>query len=124
MTEDGRVLPIIDLHSHILPGLDDGPAKLEEAVALLKLLSADGVRTVVATPHVAPGFFWPYDPARMADKLAELRQAAQGAGIGLQIVGGAEIYLSPDVVPLAQRGELPTLGDSQYVLVEFPREDV
>ncbi|MDI6872260.1 MAG: phosphotransferase [Bacillota bacterium] len=115
---------IIDLHAHVLPGLDDGPGRLEEAVELLKLLERDGVGTVVATPHVAPGFFWPYDPARMEDKLAELRQAAAAAALEIEVIGGAENYLSPEVVQLAEQGRLPTLGDSRYVLVEFPRREV
>lgn len=114
----------VDLHAHILPGLDDGPATLEESLDLLRLLVQDGVGTVVATPHVAPGFFWPYDPARLADQVAQLQAAAAEAALNLEIVSGAEIYLSPELVPLAGEGRLPTLGASPYLLVELPRREV
>lgn len=124
MSREAGEQPFIDLHAHVLPGVDDGPQTLEEAVALLRLLQEDGVGTVVATPHVAPGFFWPYDAARMGERVAALRQAAAAAEIGVELLSGAEIYLSPDLVPLAQRGELPTLGASRYILVEFPRREV
>ncbi len=114
----------IDIHAHILPGLDDGPATMSEAIALLKLLIADQVSTVIATPHVAPGFFWPYDTQIMQDKLFELRQAADQEHLEIEIIGGAEIYLSPEVGILAEERKLPTLGNSDYVLVEFPRNEV
>lgn len=115
---------LIDIHAHILPGLDDGPASLDEAIALLRLLIADQVRTVIATPHVAPGFFWPYNAQIMQNKLIELRQAAEQERLEIEIVGGAEIYLSPEVGIMAGERKLPTLGNSEYVLVEFPRHEV
>ncbi|HHW13689.1 MAG TPA: hypothetical protein GXX28_01975 [Firmicutes bacterium] len=124
MSREARERPFIDLHAHVLPGVDDGPQTLEEAVALLRLLQEDGVGTVVATPHVAPGFFWPYDPAQMGERVAALRQAAAAAGVGVEILSGAEVYLSPEIIPLAQARELPTLGDSRYILVEFPRREI
>ncbi|MBO8126471.1 MAG: hypothetical protein H0Z38_04440 [Firmicutes bacterium] len=115
---------LIDIHAHILPGLDDGPKDLAGSLELLKLLSEDGVQTVIATPHVVPGYFWPYDPDKLRDTAEELREAVRKSRIAIEIIPGAEIYLSPEIAQMAEEGLLPTLADSSYVLVEFPRNEV
>ena len=72
-------LPVIDLHCHLLPGIDDGPATLDESLALVVALAADGVRSAAATPHVRPDH-----PdvvgAELADRRAELQRAIDAGG--------------------------------------------
>ena len=105
---------MIDLHSHVLPGLDDGPRTLDEAVEILRAAAAEGVRTLVATPHVREDY--PTEPDEMEAALASLREL----GDGLDLRGGGEIAL--DWIPELERAELErfTLGGSRTVLLEFP----
>ena len=83
---------VIDLHCHILPGLDDGPASLDESVELARLLEADGVQTVAATPHLRadyPGVV----PAELAERCGDLSDALARAGIQLEVVPAGEVDL-------------------------------
>jgi protein-tyrosine phosphatase len=81
---------VIDLHTHILPGIDDGPRDLEGSLALAAELAAAGVRTVAATPHLHRNFP-AVKPAELATRVAELERALARAGTPLEIVGGGEV---------------------------------
>jgi protein-tyrosine phosphatase len=85
--------PVIDLHCHLLPGIDDGPATMAESLALAADLAADGVRSAAATPHVHPGH-----PGVVRDELPDRRAQLQGAidaeGIELQVLPGGEVDLA------------------------------
>lgn len=112
---------MIDLHAHVLPGIDDGPADMEAALALVRAAAADGTRKIVATPHVSERY--PNDAAMIAAKVAELRAALARAGIAVEIVAGAEIAL-------ARLGDLGdddlralSLGGGPALLVEPPLSD-
>jgi protein-tyrosine phosphatase len=110
---------VIDLHSHILPGVDDGPATLEESLELARCAAADGIRVIAATPHVRDDY--PTTPTTMERLLAELRAAIQSEGIPIDVRPGGEIAidwldrLSDD--DLARFG---LAGSPHYLLVEFP----
>lgn len=108
---------MIDLHTHVLPGVDDGPGDRGEALELLRGMREDGVREVVATPHYLPGMYEP-SPSAIDGALEEVR----GAVDGLAIHPGREIRLAdPEVVERILRGELAALGEAgAYVLIEFP----
>jgi protein-tyrosine phosphatase len=84
---------VIDLHCHLLPGIDDGPATMAESLALAADLAADGVRSAAATPHVHPGH-----PGVVRDELpdrrAELQRAIDAEGIELQVLPGGEVDLA------------------------------
>jgi protein-tyrosine phosphatase len=82
---------VIDLHSHVLPGLDDGAAQLEVALAILRAAQDDGVDTIVATPHVREDY--PTTAAQMGAALAELRSAARRAGLTIEVLPGGELAL-------------------------------
>ena len=83
---------MIDLHCHVLPGIDDGPATLDEALALVRQAGADGITTIAATPHVD----WTYtvDAAAVAAGVAEVQAALDAAGIDVRLVAGAEVALT------------------------------
>lgn len=106
---------MIDLHSHILPELDDGAQSLRDSLAMARMAVDCGTRVMVATPHCAE------DRTRevyLAWKL--LRQALQENGIPLRLFLGMEILGQPDTAKLLQEKKLFTLNGSRYPLIEFP----
>lgn len=109
----------MDLHCHILPGVDDGAEDLTEALAMLRIARDSGVTEMAATPHF-PGVM---ESVRLLQKLyARLRRledAARREGIDVTLYPGAEVLCLPQTVELAQAQLLPTLGDSRCVLLEF-----
>ncbi|MCW2953697.1 MAG: Protein-tyrosine-phosphatase [Conexibacter sp.] len=113
---------MIDLHCHLLPGIDDGPSGEETAVEMARLHLAAGVHTVAATPHVSPSM--PNDAAGIAAATNRMRAALQEHDVPLAIVAGAE-------VDLRRAGELDdaelqalTLGDGPWLLLEAPLQAV
>ena len=83
---------MIDLHAHLLPGLDDGPATLRESVALARAMVADGIATAVCTPHMAEA--WPTTPARVREGVAALRTELEREGVELELATGGAIALA------------------------------
>lgn len=113
---------MIDLHNHILPGLDDGAADLEESLEMARQFASEGVRTVAATPHRNPSRESGADPAMVQAVLAAVRQAIGDAGIDLEVLQGQELYFSPEALPLLEEGDICTLGASHALLIELPFE--
>lgn len=114
---------MIDLHAHLLPGLDDGPESLEIAEEMARLAVEDGITTIVATPHSGPGEERA-DPGRIHAALAELRGRLDARGIPLQVHSGEEVVISTDLVEQLQSGRVLPLGDGPWVLVELPFNQV
>ena len=111
---------MIDLHAHILPGLDDGAADWDQALAMCRLAQADGIKTLVATPHYYPGMA-PLEPALIEQHVAKLRGLCADAQVELELLGGAEVALDASLPRLAKQGRLPTLGPGgRYFLLEMP----
>jgi len=108
----------IDIHAHVLPCLDDGPQRLEEAVALVRAAGALGTRTLVATSHVNRR--WGIGADFIALAYDRLRRALDGAGVEVELLRGAEIAI--DRLPGLQGGELDRLGlgGGPTLLVECP----
>lgn len=113
---------MIDLHAHILPGLDDGAKSLEDALTMVRVALADGVSCLVATPHDTG--FVPYDVGKVKALTAQLQRAIEIHGLSLCVVVGSELYAVPDLVALLRTGERLTLGGSRYPLIEFPLTDL
>lgn len=109
---------IVDIHSHILPGVDDGAENIEEAVRMCVLAVEEGIRTIVATPHYHPGV-QAADNGRRDYALQSLEEKIEGIGLKLQIYRGNEIYYSVQSVEDLRAGRARTMGSSQYVLTEF-----
>ncbi|HYF24757.1 MAG TPA: CpsB/CapC family capsule biosynthesis tyrosine phosphatase, partial [Baekduia sp.] len=109
---------LIDLHTHVLPGIDDGPATVEEAVDLARAIADSGVSTVVATPHVS--FEYRTTPAQILEARDALRDALDAAGIALELVTGAEVDLSYGIdLDDDALAELRLAG-GPFLLVESP----
>ena len=110
---------MVDLHSHILPGLDDGAADLDESLEIARAAVADGIRLIAATPHVRDDY--PTTPDAMEEGVAQLTAALKQNGIALELVPGGEIDL--DRLRELTRGDLKrfTLGATgRYLLLETP----
>lgn len=113
---------VIDLHNHILPGLDDGAADLSESLAIAERFVAEGVTRVAATPHFNPLGKTGVSAAEVRDRVVVLRDALRSAGIPLEVEPGSEVFLAPEVPDLVAAGDVATLGASRAVLVELPFE--
>ncbi len=111
---------MIDLHTHILPGIDDGSPSMEESLALADLAVEGGVRTLVATPHSNQrGHFENYDSPDLRQRFARLRQAIRDEGIPLEILEGMEIFCTRDVASRIRDGAVFGINHTDYYLVEF-----
>jgi len=110
---------VIDLHSHVLPGLDDGAPDLDAAVAMARSMAADGVRVVCGTPHVRDDY--PTSAEAMEGALALMRAAVAEAGIAIEVRGGGEIAL--DRLPALDTGTRARFGlggNPALLLLEAP----
>ena len=109
---------MIDLHSHILPGLDDGAKDDEIARRMLVMAAAEGTGLIYATPHLISGV---WEPAweEIAAGAAQLDDWAQAQGLGIRVRPGAEVAADPSMLDRLRPGRY-TLGESRYVLVELP----
>ena len=81
----------IDIHSHILPGVDDGSRSMEESLEMLRIAEAEGVSCMIATPHYKQGRYRA-DKKELLDRLKMLREEAQQEGIGIRLHLGTEIF--------------------------------
>jgi len=110
---------MVDLHSHVLPGIDDGARDLDEAIDLLRSMEEDGITLVAATPHVHPRFRT--RPEQMERALEQLRAEAVAAGLRIDVRGGGEIAI--DRLPFLDRDarrRFGLAGNPALLLVEFP----
>jgi len=143
------MIEMIDLHAHILPRLDDGAESLEESVEMCRISYKDGVRTMVATPHILPGVY-KNNRSTILAKTQELNEAIKKFGVGsspactkrfgegrefgvkdsgasthpridaLKILPGADVHFSPNLLQLCENGEIVTVNDDgRYLMVEF-----
>lgn len=110
---------MIDLHCHLLPSLDDGPADLATSLAMARMAVADGIRVTACTPHIYPGLY-ENDMAGIEVAVAALRTALADEGIGLELVVGADTHLAPDLLQSVRQRRVPTLAGSRYLLLEPP----
>jgi protein-tyrosine phosphatase len=111
---------MIDIHSHILPDLDDGADDLEDALAMLRIAAADGVRTMVATPHLLNGMFPDVTVAEARARHELLVREAGARGVEIEILLGGEVHLDADILNALQAGDVLTMGTSRAILLELP----
>jgi len=108
----------VDLHHHLIWGLDDGPSDREGMIAMLRAAEADGTSVLAATPHVFRSGM-DFDLRLYRERLEEARALCGELGLSIQLMEGAEIRYSPMTLTMLQDGRVPTLGGSEYVLIEF-----
>ena len=108
---------MIDLHSHILPGIDDGAKDLAMSLEMARIAVADGIHTMACTPHIYPGMYM-NDAAGIALARASLQAELDARGIALKLVVGADVHLVPGLLDGLRAGLIPTLHGSRYLLLE------
>lgn len=109
---------IIDIHAHILPGIDDGSSSMEETLQMLRLAAEEGIADIIATPHASERFPSPA-PGKIRELVRRVQEEAARSGSGVRIFPGQEILYTEETAERLRRGELLTLGGSRYVLLEF-----
>jgi len=116
---------MIDLHCHILPGLDDGARDLAHAVAMARIARDDGITHIAGTPHLFKGSFEFPDLGVFDEARERLSGALREEGVALTILPGAEVHISHGLVgEVRSRRKSLTLAGSAYLLVEFPHDHV
>ena len=111
---------MIDIHSHVLPGIDDGSEDMDMSLEMLAMAAESGVNTLVATPHCnIPGEFENYRSQELEELFQELQRAAELEEIPLRLCRGMEVYATPDLPELLSGGQIWTLNGGRYFLVEF-----
>lgn len=110
---------MIDLHCHILPGIDDGAGDLSVSLRMARVSVEQGVSVVACTPHILPGLYHNSGPA-IRQATQRLQGVLDNEGIPLRLVIGADVHMTPDFVAGLRSGHLLSIADSRYVLVEPP----
>lgn len=110
---------MIDIHTHILPGLDDGAATWNDSLSMARAAYAEGITTIIATPHHANGVY-----TNLADDIAEhtrsVNEQLMAEGVPVAIMTGQEIRVHNDLLDSWYRQELLPLAGSTYILLEMP----
>lgn len=110
---------MVDIHCHILPGIDDGPVSLNEALDMCRAAAADGLKKIVATPHFRPGTY-EFTGRKVLDSISLLEAALRDESIGLRILPGAEIAVSPEMPAYLKSHHLTINNTGRYFLAELP----
>jgi len=137
-------IEMIDIHSHILPGLDDGPQTMEESIRMCRIAYQDGIRTIVATPHTLNGVYQ-NGKSTILSKMDELNDALNNSElkldsairnlcpsgrraqseIDLRILPGSDVHLCETTLQQVDQGEAVTIGDGgKYIMIEFPSQAI
>lgn len=110
---------MIDLHCHLLPGIDDGATDVATALSMARLAVADGIEHVVCTPHITPGVYDNTGPD-IERRVEQLSAYLAQEGVPLTLWRGADVHVDPQLVRRLSDGSVPTLGQSRYFLLEPP----
>jgi protein-tyrosine phosphatase len=114
---------MIDIHSHILPGVDDGARSIEESIKILQKAADAGVTTIVATPHVLEvpsGNDW----QRVRDAFNRVKQKIVQENIYIEIILGAELFISPELPQSIEENRELCINNGSYVLLELPMLEI
>ncbi|MEN6405912.1 MAG: CpsB/CapC family capsule biosynthesis tyrosine phosphatase [Thermoguttaceae bacterium] len=114
--------PFVDIHCHLLPGLDDGPATVDAALAMAERAVAEGIGTIVATPHQLGGHR-KNSGAVVREAAARLQTALNDRGVPLRVLPGGEMRIEPDLIRSLHAGETLTLANRRrHALLELPSD--
>ena len=111
---------MIDIHAHILPGIDDGAPDMNTALEMAAMAADSGVDCLVATPHCnIPGMYQNYYEERLLDRFREFQQEVEDARIPIQIFAGMEVFATESLPDLMKENRILGLNGTQYLLLEI-----
>lgn len=110
---------MIDLHSHILPGIDDGAKSLEMALDMARIAVADGTKAMACTPHILAPIYNNTGPSILA-AIRDFEERLKENGIPLRLISGADVHIAPDLLDALESGAAATLNRTRYFLFEPP----
>lgn len=113
-----------DLHTHLLPDIDDGSKSFEESLKILKDMQDRGIDEIVLTPHYVENSRYNCNNYNKVKLYQELMDKAEEKGLKIKIYLGNEVFITPKIVELIKKGEIAPINDSRYVLFEFPLRQV
>lgn len=115
---------IIDMHSHILPGIDDGAKDWDEFLAMAEIAVAEGITQMVCSPHFIP-YETLYSGETYAALLEEAKERLAERGLLLNLIAGSEVFFTADCLTFLSQGKLITINNNgKYLLIEFSRLDI
>ena len=112
---------IVDIHSHIIPGIDDGSKSMEMTLEMLKNAEIEGIKEIVATPH----YLLEYGEAKIEevkDHVNKINLILEKEKIDLKVYSGQEVYFTEKIIEDYIEGNIGTINDSRYMLIEFPMQ--
>ena len=111
---------MIDIHSHILPGVDDGSEDLSMSLEMLRMAAESGSEAIVATPHCnIPGTYENFADEALSKKMHTLKEEAKESGLPIQILTGMEVYATKELPQIIKDRRVWTLNHTRYLLMEF-----
>lgn len=113
-------IQVIDVHSHILPGVDDGAKNIDESLAMARCYVDSGIRQVIVTPHYISGTAWSVPARQVVQRTRELQEILRNKAIPLTLYSGMEIALHRHIEKELQRGHILPMGASNHYLLEPP----
>ena len=112
----------VDIHCHLVPGIDDGARDWDECLAMARLAVAEGIGIAIATPHQC-GSYARNDGDTIRRRVAEVQQFLDREGVPLQVLAGGDVRIEPGLAGRLRRGKVMSLADRrQHVLLELPHE--
>ena len=111
---------MIDIHAHVLPGIDDGARTLTDSADLVRELAKSGVTDIIVTPHYVSETNYVSSKEKNLELLEELKRVIRDEDLGVEVFLGNEIYIDRGIEELIELGVISTMANSKYVLVELP----
>lgn len=112
----------VDVHCHLIPGIDDGSKSWEQSLAMARMAVADGIRTIVVTPHQLGSYAHNYGQL-IRTRTEELQQFLDAQQVPLRVLPGADVRIEASMFKLLRAGQALTLADrGRHVLLELPHE--
>lgn len=114
---------MIDIHNHIIPGVDDGSKDIETSIKMLEIAEADGIKTIAATPHYLRGRYEaPYETVLKMVNL--LQNEARNRGLKIEIIPGQEILIDNNTIKDYKEKKIGCINKTKYMLVELPMDKI
>ena len=114
---------IFDIHSHILPGIDDGARTIEDGIDTVKWLVEQGVTDIITTPHYIHETDYDSPKSKNSKLLADLKKRLKSEGVRVNISLGNEIYINDKIPELIKAKKISPLNSSKYLLIEMPLDE-